>query len=138
MHVCAIPKMRGKHATKPMEEVLAEAAELAADGVRELVIVAQDTTYYGMDLYGQPRLTELLEQLEQVPGIEWIRLMYLYPMYFGDELIEHIARSRKIVPYVDLPLQHISDTICVACSAAWRGSPPRSYWPSCGRESRIS
>ncbi len=108
---CAIPKMRGKHATKTMEEVLAEARELAADGVRELVIVAQDTTYYGIDLYGEPRLTELLRQLEQVDGIEWIRLMYLYPMYFGEDLIEHIAGSRKIVPYLDLPLQHINDTM---------------------------
>ena len=108
---CAIPKMRGKHATKPIEEVLAEAAELAADGVRELVVVAQDTTYYGMDLYGEPRLTELLTRLEQVPGLDWIRLMYLYPMYFGDDLVELIARSPKIVPYLDLPLQHINDTM---------------------------
>jgi ribosomal protein S12 methylthiotransferase len=108
---CAIPKMRGKHATKPIEEVVAEAEELAADGVRELVIVAQDTTYYGLDLYGQTRLVELLERLEQVPGIEWIRLMYLYPMYFGDDLIARIAQSKKIVPYLDLPLQHINDTM---------------------------
>jgi ribosomal protein S12 methylthiotransferase len=108
---CAIPKMRGKHATKPMEEVLAEARELAADGVRELVIVAQDTTYYGKDLYGEPRLVELLRQLEQVEGLDWIRLMYLYPMYFGDDLIETIANSRKIVPYLDMPLQHINDTM---------------------------
>ena len=108
---CAIPKMRGKHATKPMEEVLAEARELVADGVRELNIVAQDTTYYGLDLYGEPRLAELLRELQQVEGIEWIRLMYLYPMYFGDDLIETIAGSRKIVPYLDMPLQHINDTM---------------------------
>ncbi len=108
---CAIPKMRGKHATKPIEEVVSEARELAADGVRELVIVAQDTTYYGMDLYGRPRLNDLLGELEQVDGIEWIRLMYLYPMYFDDALIEAIAGSRKIVPYLDLPLQHINDTV---------------------------
>ncbi len=108
---CAIPKMRGKHATKPMEEVIAEAKELAADGVRELVIVAQDTTYYGLDLYGETRLAELLRQLEQVPGIEWIRLMYLYPIFFTDELIQVIAKSKKIVPYLDLPLQHINDTM---------------------------
>src|SRR6202012_5688830 len=108
---CAIPKMRGKHATKPMEEVLAEATELAADGGRELVLVAQGTTYYGLDLYGRPRLAELLAQLDEVPGIEWIRLMYLYPMYFDDALIEQIAASKKIVPYLDLPLQHINDTM---------------------------
>jgi ribosomal protein S12 methylthiotransferase len=103
--------MRGKHATKPIEEVIAEARELAADGVRELVVVAQDTTYYGKDLYGEPRLTELLRQLEQVEGLDWIRLMYLYPMYFGDDLIDTIASSRKIVPYLDMPLQHINDTM---------------------------
>ena len=88
---CAIPRMRGKHFTKPMEEVVAEARELAADGVRELVIVAQDTTYYGMDLYGEPRLVELLRELEQVEGLDWIRLMYFYPMYVTDELIDTIA-----------------------------------------------
>ncbi|QDU57054.1 30S ribosomal protein S12 methylthiotransferase RimO [Aeoliella mucimassa] len=106
---CAIPKMRGKHATKPMEDVLAEARELAADGVKELVIVAQDTTYYGIDLYGEPRLAELLRQLEAVEGIDWIRLMYLYPMYFNDELIDTIAASDKILPYLDMPLQHINN-----------------------------
>jgi ribosomal protein S12 methylthiotransferase len=106
---CAIPKMRGKHYTKPMEEVIAEARELVADGVRELVIVAQDTTYYGMDLYGRPRLVELLRELEQVEGLDWIRLMYFYPMYVTDELIDTIAASRRIVPYIDMPLQHIND-----------------------------
>ncbi len=106
---CAIPKMRGKHATKPIEEVVAEAQELAADGVRELVIVAQDTTYYGIDLYGEPRLVELLRALEKVEGLDWIRLMYLYPIYFSDPLIDTIAASRRIIPYLDLPLQHIND-----------------------------
>lgn len=106
---CAIPKMRGKHATKPIDEVVAEAQQLAADGVRELVVVAQDTTYYGMDLYGEPRLVELLTELEKVEGLDWVRLMYLYPMYFGDDLIDFIARSEKILPYLDMPLQHASD-----------------------------
>ncbi len=108
---CAIPKMRGKHATKPMEIVLDEARELAADGVRELNIVAQDTTYYGMDLYGRPRLAELLRELDKVEGLDWIRLLYLYPMYFGDDVIDAIAQSDKIVPYLDIPLQHINDTM---------------------------
>ena len=108
---CAIPKMRGKHATKPIEEVVREARELAADGVRELVIVAQDTTYYGIDLYGEPRLVELLEELERIEGIAWIRLMYLYPIHFTDRLIEKIATSPKILPYLDLPLQHASDPV---------------------------
>ncbi|HEX5470253.1 MAG TPA: 30S ribosomal protein S12 methylthiotransferase RimO [Lacipirellulaceae bacterium] len=106
---CAIPRMRGKHYSKPMEEVVVEARELAADGVRELVIVAQDTTYYGMDLYGEPRLAELLRELEQLEGLDWIRLMYFYPMYVSDELVEAIAQSKRIIPYLDMPLQHIND-----------------------------
>ena len=108
---CDIPRMRGKHATKPIEDVLNEARQLAADGVKELIIVAQDTTYYGMDLYGEPRLKELLHQLETVEGIEWIRLMYFYPMYITDELIATISSSSKIVPYIDMPLQHINDNM---------------------------
>ena len=108
---CDIPRMRGKHATKPIEDVLAEAKQLADDGVKELIIVAQDTTYYGMDLYGEPRLKELLDQLETVEGIEWIRLMYFYPMYITDELIATISQSPKIVPYIDMPLQHINDNM---------------------------
>jgi ribosomal protein S12 methylthiotransferase len=108
---CAIPKMRGKHATKPMERVIAEAQQLADSGVRELVIVAQDTTYYGIDMYGEPRLTELLLELDQVEGLEWIRLMYLYPMYIDQRLIETIANARRIVPYIDMPLQHINDNM---------------------------
>lgn len=106
---CAIPKMRGKHVTKPIEAVVAEARELAADGVRELILVAQDTTYYGLDLYGEVRLVELLRELERVDGIDWIRLMYLYPVHFTDELIGTIAESERIIPYLDLPLQHIND-----------------------------
>jgi ribosomal protein S12 methylthiotransferase len=108
---CAIPKMRGKHATKPMEEVLKEARELVADGVRELNIVAQDTTYYGMDLYGEPRCAELLRELDKIEGLDWIRVLYLYPMYFTDELIDVLATSKRIVPYLDMPLQHINDTM---------------------------
>lgn len=106
---CAIPSMRGKHVTKPIEEVLREARELAADGVRELILVAQDTTYYGLDLYGQVRLAELLRELEHVAGIEWLRILYAYPIHFTDELIDTLAGSKKIVPYLDLPLQHIND-----------------------------
>lgn len=108
---CAIPKMRGKHATKPMELVLAEARELAEDGVRELIVVAQDTTYYGLDLYGEVKLTQLLSELERVDGIDWIRLLYMYPINFGDDLIAKIATSEKIIPYLDMPLQHINDTV---------------------------
>jgi ribosomal protein S12 methylthiotransferase len=106
---CAIPKMRGKHVTKPIEQVIEEAKQLAGEGVRELIVVAQDTTYYGIDLYGRPRLAELLRELDQVEGLEWIRLMYFYPMYIDDELIDTLAGSRRILPYIDMPLQHIND-----------------------------
>ena len=108
---CSIPSMRGKHVTKPIEMVVAEAEELAADGTKELILVAQDTTYYGLDLYGEVRLVQLLKELEKVEGIEWIRLMYLYPIHFTDELIETIAESEKIIPYLDMPLQHISSRV---------------------------
>jgi ribosomal protein S12 methylthiotransferase len=108
---CAIPGMRGKHVTKPIEEVLREARELADDGVRELIIVAQDTTYYGLDLYGRVRLAELLRELDRVDGLEWIRILYAYPIYFTDELIATLASARKVIPYLDLPLQHINDRI---------------------------
>jgi ribosomal protein S12 methylthiotransferase len=106
---CAIPFMRGKHVTKPIEEVVAEARELAADGVRELNLVAQDMTYYGVDLYGRPRLAELLRELDQVEGIDWIRVLYNYPNYFTDELYETLASSSKVLAYLDMPLQHIND-----------------------------
>lgn len=108
---CAIPGMRGKHVTKPMEEVLRETRELVRDGVRELIIVAQDTTYYGLDLYGQVRLAELLRQLDQVEGLEWIRILYAYPIHFTDELIETLATAQRIIPYLDMPLQHINDRV---------------------------
>ena len=103
--------MRGKHATKPIEDVIAEAQQLADNGVRELIIVAQDTTYYGMDLYGEPRLAELLKQLDEVKGLDWIRLMYFYPMYIDDRLIKTIADAKRILPYIDMPLQHINNTM---------------------------
>jgi ribosomal protein S12 methylthiotransferase len=108
---CAIPNMRGKHVTKPIEEVLREARELADDDVRELIVVAQDTTYYGLDLYGRVRLAELLRKLNDVEGLEWIRVLYAYPIHFTDELIETLAQSPKIVPYLDMPLQHINDRL---------------------------
>jgi ribosomal protein S12 methylthiotransferase len=106
---CAIPQMRGKHVTKPIEEVVREARELAADGVRELIIVAQDTTYYGLDLYGRTRLAELVRELDRVDGIEWIRVLYCYPEHFSDELIGVLASAPKVIPYLDMPLQHIND-----------------------------
>ncbi len=108
---CAIPGMRGKHVTKPIEEILREARELVGDGVRELIVVAQDTTYYGLDLYGKVRLAELLRELDQVDGLDWVRVLYAYPIHFTDELIETLAGAKKIVPYLDMPLQHINDRV---------------------------
>jgi ribosomal protein S12 methylthiotransferase len=108
---CAIPSMRGKHVTKPMEQVLREARELVDDGVRELILVAQDTTYYGLDLYGEVRLAELLRELDTLEGLDWIRVLYAYPIHFSDELIETLAGSEKVLPYLDLPLQHINDRV---------------------------
>ena len=106
---CAIPFMRGKHVTKPIEAIVEEARELVADGVRELNLVAQDMTYYGMDLYGRPRLADLLRALDEVEGIDWIRVLYNYPNYFTDELYEVLATGKRIIPYLDMPLQHIND-----------------------------
>lgn len=108
---CSIPQMRGPYASKPIDQIVAEAEELAADGVRELVLIAQDTTFYGIDLNGRPQLSPLLRRLEEVEGLAWIRLMYLYPAHIDDQLIETIASSRKVLPYLDIPLQHISDEV---------------------------
>ena len=108
---CAIPRMRGKHASKPMDNVIMEAERLVDSGVRELIIVAQDTTYYGMDIYGEPRLRELLEKLDAIDGLDWIRLMYFYPMYIDDALIRTMGAARCILPYIDMPLQHINNTM---------------------------
>ena len=106
---CAIPKMRGKHASKPIEQIVKEARQLVADGAREIILVAQDMTYYGLDLYGRPRLADLLKELDKVEGADWIRLMYFYPMYIDRDLIDVIAGADRIIPYIDMPLQHISD-----------------------------
>jgi ribosomal protein S12 methylthiotransferase len=108
---CAIPNMRGKHASKPIDDVVREAQEMAADGVRELIVVAQDTTYYGLDLYGEPRLAELVRRLDDVEGLQWIRLMYFYPMHVSEQLIETMATARRVVPYIDMPLQHVNDRL---------------------------
>lgn len=108
---CTIPQIRGPLRSKAMEVVVEEAARLAADGTRELVLVAQETSSYGRDLYGRPRLAELLARLDQLEGLDWIRVMYLYPSGIGEDLLDVFAGARKILPYVDLPLQHISDRV---------------------------
>ena len=106
---CAIPLIRGPHRSVPMERCVEEAERLAAQGVRELIVIAQDTTYYGRDLYGHRALAELLERLCKVEGIEWIRLHYAYPTDFPQDVIEVMAREKKVCPYLDIPFQHISD-----------------------------
>ena len=106
---CAIPLIRGGHVSVPMEELEEEARKLAAGGVKELIVIAQDTTYYGLDLYGKRRLAELLRRLCRIDGIEWIRLHYAYPTAFPDEVIEAMASEPKICKYLDIPFQHLSD-----------------------------
>lgn len=108
---CSIPQIRGPLASKPIEQVLAEAETLAAQGTRELVVVAQDTNSYGADIYRESRLADLLQSLQNIEALEWIRLMYLYPDCWSEELITAIAGSPKILPYLDLPLQHINDSV---------------------------
>ena len=108
---CAIPLIRGRYTSKPYEQVMAEAKDLADRGVKELVVIAQDTTRYGQDLYGKLRLAELLRDLNDIPGLKWIRVLYSYPNTFTDELIEAYATLPKVCHYVDLPLQHASDRL---------------------------
>jgi len=108
---CAIPLIRGKNISKPIEDLVAEAKWLAKQGVKELILIAQDLTYYGMDLYKKRKLAELLEKLAQVKGIEWIRLHYAYPASFPMDVINIMAKYDNICKYLDIPLQHIDDSI---------------------------
>ena len=108
---CAIPLMRGKHKSKPMEELVAEAEKLAGKGVKELILIAQDLTYYGLDLYKKRNLAELLMQLAKVDGIEWIRLHYAFPTGFPMDVLEVMKQEAKICNYIDIPLQHIADPV---------------------------
>ncbi len=106
---CAIPLIRGRHKSVPMEALVAEAEALVAKGVREIMVIAQDTTYYGVDIYGERKLAELLERLCSIEKLEWIRLHYAYPTDFPEEVIEVMSRQKKICRYLDIPFQHISD-----------------------------
>lgn len=108
---CIIPDLRGPYRSVPMEELVNEAKALAENGVRELILVAQETTLYGLDLYGEKRLPQLLSQLAKIPGIYWIRIQYCYPEEITDELIEVIKTEEKICHYLDIPIQHASDRI---------------------------
>ena len=108
---CAIPYIRGPYVSRPMEEVLEEAKKLAKDGIKELIVIAQDTTRYGEDLYGTSKLSDLLNELCKIEGFEWIRFLYAYPESITDELIQTVKNNPKICNYFDIPIQHISDSV---------------------------
>jgi len=108
---CAIPLMRGKHRSRPLEELIKEAEFLAGNKTKELILIAQDTTDYGKDIYGRQALGTLLNKLSEIEGIEWIRIMYAYPSRFPEDVINIIAENQKICSYIDIPLQHISDSV---------------------------
>lgn len=123
---CAIPLIRGAHRSVPMEDIVAEAQTLAARGVRELILIAQDTTWYGLDLYGRRSLAELLQKLSAIPGIEWIRIHYSYPADFPDDVLEQMASNPKICKYLDIPLQHIADPVLKAMHRGVNGEWTRN------------
>lgn len=108
---CAIPLMRGKHKSTPMEELVIQAEKLAAQGTKELILIAQDSTYYGLDIYGKRNLAELMRKLSEVEGIEWIRLHYAYPAGFPEDVLDEMANNPKICDYIDIPLQHINSEV---------------------------
>ena len=111
---CAIPDIRGHFRSRSIEDIKAEVVELAEQGVKEIVLIAEDSTYYGLDLYGKPRLAQLLRELAQVEKIRWIRTLYMYPKFFTDELIDVYATEPKVLKYVDMPLQHAHDSVLKA------------------------
>ena len=125
---CAIPYIRGRYRSRPMENILEEARELAAHGVKELIVIAQDITRYGTDLYGKRSLAALCRELGKIEGVEWIRLHYLYPDQFDDELIDEIASNDKIVKYLDIPIQHINDAILKRMNRRGTGSEIRALF----------
>ncbi len=108
---CVIPKLRGKYRSRPMEDILSEAEALAKEGVRELIVIAQDTTRYGYDLCGEEKLSELLSRLCKIPSVHWVRVHYMYPESITDSMIETFAANEKLVNYMDIPIQHINDRI---------------------------
>ena len=122
---CAIPGIRGRHVSVPEEKLLEEASALADKGVRELIVIAQDTTFYGLDLYGERRLGRLLDRLTGISGIEWIRLLYSYPAAFPRDVLEIMASSPKICKYLDIPLQHSADPVLRAMRRSIDGAGTR-------------
>ena len=125
---CAIPYIRGRYRSRSMENILEEARDLAAHGMKELIVIAQDITRYGTDLYGKRSLAALCRELAKIEGIEWIRLHYLYPDQFDDELIDEIASNDKVVKYLDIPIQHINDGILKAMNRRGTGGEIRSLF----------
>jgi len=119
---CAIPKIRGKHRSRTIESIVEEAKKLADQGVKELNIVSQDTAFYGIDIYGKPKLWDLLEKLEKIDNIKWIRLYYLYPTSINEDFIKRMANSEKIVKYMELPIQHSEDKILKDMMRGYRKS----------------
>ena len=119
---CVIPSIRGKFRSRPMEDVVAEAKELVGLGAKEIILISQDTTRYGIDLYGEFRLAALLRELCRIDGLHWIRLLYCYPDEITDELIDTVASEEKIVKYIDMPIQHISDSILKAMNRRGDGA----------------
>ena len=108
---CAIPYIRGKFVSRKIEDILEEAKMLASKGIKELIVIAQDTTKYGVDIYGEPKLVELLQKLSKIQGIEWIRFLYSYPEGITKDLIQEVKENKKIAKYFDIPIQHISDNV---------------------------
>lgn len=125
---CAIPYIRGRYRSRDMENILDEARELAEHGIKELIVIAQDITRYGTDIYGKRSLAELCRKLSEIDGIEWIRLHYLYPDQFDDELIDEIASNSKIVKYLDIPIQHINNSILKAMNRRGTGDDIRKLF----------
>lgn len=125
---CAIPFIRGRYRSRRMEDIVEEARDLAAHGVKELIVIAQDITRYGTDLYGKRSLAALCRELAKIEGVEWIRLHYLYPDQFDDELIDELAANDKIVKYLDIPIQHINDGILKAMNRRGTGGEIRALF----------
>lgn len=125
---CMIPSIRGRFRSRPLEAVVREAESLARDGIRELIVVAQDITRYGLDLYGKRRLAELLQALCRIEGVQWVRLHYLYPDEVDEELIDVVAKENKIVKYIDIPIQHISNHILAAMNRRGTGEEIRALF----------
>ena len=125
---CAIPYIRGRYRSRYMENIIEEAKDLAAHGIKELIVIAQDITRYGTDIYGKRSLAELCHKLAEIEGIQWIRLHYLYPDQFDDELIEEIASNDKIVKYLDIPIQHINNKILKSMNRRGDGDEIRALF----------